>query len=181
MDIKNLIKMITRMTNLSNEQEEELMKIIDQLDEDVDSIEDIDDITLDNIDFDEIDLDKFNLDKLDSHPFDPTSGGPRGDDFKYDGGEMPQERRDVDVHIDDNDIDEKPYQGKHWLEVDGIYETFVDVPSDIQNITINENSDNIHVEDPVNAKIPTHQLPDDELSVKSAKLTDGGRLLIQLS
>lgn len=180
MDIKDIVKMITKMTKLSSDQEEEIMKLLDQLDEDIDSVEDIDDLTLDNFDFDEIDLDKFDLDKLDSHPFDPTSGGPRGDDFKYEGGKMPDERQEVDINIED-DAEDEPYQGKHWVQVDGVYETFVDIPDDTTEITINENQEEIYVEDPIDRNIPTQQLPDDDLSVELAELTDGGRLLIKLS
>lgn len=181
MGIKDLVKLFAQMSNLSSKQQDELMNIFEQLDEDIDSIEDIDDITLDNIDFDEIDFDEFDLDKLGGR-------GPPGfgndfdtrtaDDFKYNGGEKPDEKKDVEISVSDDEIEQSPYQGDIWVEVDGEYQTFVDIPDDTDEIEIDLKDGYIKISDPIDKEIPTHQLPDKITSV-GAELTKGDRLLIK--
>lgn len=184
MDIKQIVKMIAQMSNLSTKQQRELLKIIDQFDEDVDSLEDIDNLNLDNIDFDEIDFDQFDLDKLGSR-------GPPGfgndfddrtpDDFKYDGGEKPREKVNDEVNIDINDQnDNKMYQDNVWIEVDGKFETFVDLPDNVNELNIDIKSGYIKISEPVDKEVPTEQLPIEVTSLE-AEVTESGRLLLRSS
>ena len=184
MDIKQIVKMIAQMSNLSTKQQNELLKIIDQIDEDVDSLEDIDNLTLDNFDLDEIDFDQFDLDKLGSR-------GPPGfgndfddrtpEDFKYDGGEKPKEKVDDEINIDiSNDENLTPYQDDTWIEVDGKFETFIDIPDDTDEINIEIKSSHIKILDPVDKKVPTDKLPIEVTSLE-AEVTESGRLLLRSS
>lgn len=183
MGIKDLVKLFAQMSNLSNKQQEELIKILDQVDEDIDSIEDINDLTLDDIDFDEIDFDQFDLDKLGGRGF-PDFGNDfdtrTADDFRYNGGEKSDKKSDVEINISDDEVDEGPYQGDIWVEVDGCYQTFVEIPDNIKEVKIDVKNQYIKISDPIDKKIPTSQLPDKVTSVE-AELTKGNRLLIKTS
>jgi hypothetical protein len=181
MGIKDLVKLFAQMSNLSNKQQEELIKILEQVDEDIDSIEDINDLTLDDIDFDEIDFDQFDLDKLGSrgspgfgNDFDTRSA----DDFRYNGGEKSDKRSDIDINVSDDEIDESPYQGDIWVEVDGSYQTFVSIPEDTDEVKIDVKNDYISISSPIDKRIPISQLPSKVTSVE-AELTKGNRLLIK--
>lgn len=184
MDIKQIVKMITQMSNLSTKQQNELLKIIDQIDEDVDSLEDVDNLTLDNIDFDEIDFDQFDLDKLGSRGspgFGNDFDDRTPDDFKYDGGEKPREKVNDEVNIDiNNQNNTTPYQGDIWIEVDGKFETFIDIPDDVDEINIEIKSGYIKISEPVNKEVPTDQLPIEVTSLE-AEVTESGRLLLRSS
>lgn len=157
MDITDLVKIIAQMSGMNDKEREQLEELVEQF-EDLDEIEDISD--LQELDFEQFDLEEFDLDGFN---FDFDGGlGPRPGNLGVDDFRRDSEEEEVDVEVPNERTSSEPYHGQKWMEVEGKYETFVEIPEDVENteISITFEDSKVSVSEPVGESLSTDQLPE---------------------
>lgn len=196
---ENLFELAEDMVEISDMEEKDkkrLNEIIDNMskldDVKIDSIEDVRrevDFEFEEIDFDEMDdvenlleeLDNLPIDDLVDEDIDMSKEGISDffnppSKFKYD-----SEPEEVNVDIDEDNLEQEPYQGDTWVEFETGYETFVDVPEDVRvaEIDVKLEDDAVLVSEPIGRSIDINQIPDDVNSLEAE--LKGGKLLLRLN
>jgi hypothetical protein len=196
---ENLFELAEDMVEISDMEEKDkkrLNEIIDNMskldDVKIDSIEDVRrevDFEFEEIDFDEMDdvenlleeLDNLPIDDLVDEDIDMSKEGISDffnppSKFKYD-----SEPEEVNVDIDEDNLEQEPYQGDTWVEFETGYETFVDVPEDVRvaEIDVKLEDDAVLVSEPIGRSIDINQIPDDVDSLEAE--LKGGKLLLRLN
>jgi len=83
-----------------------------------------------------------------------------------------KDHRPVEVEVPTDMSDDSPYHGKDWLEVDGVYETWVELDNDIKGeLSLKLRDGFVSIQGPVEKELPVHQLPE-QVTTLNAELRD---------